>query len=280
MKKYALITVSEKAGVEALAMGLEKLGYSILSTSRTAKHLRQFCSEVVEIADVTGFQEILDGRVKTLHPIIHAGILADRDEPSHLKTLADLSIDHIDVVAVNLYPFAQTRATEGTSHSRIIENIDIGGPTLIRAAAKNYRHVIVLTDPRDYAPTLDLLATEAGAQEGWRLYLAHKAFELVTHYDSDIADYLSELHVDQMPAAEMPGFMDLSCSLHARLRYGENPHQKAALYRINGSKYSMSDLKVLHGKEMSYNNYMDLDSAISITLSFKEPAAAPISIGR
>ncbi|HOH79880.1 MAG TPA: bifunctional phosphoribosylaminoimidazolecarboxamide formyltransferase/IMP cyclohydrolase, partial [Candidatus Cloacimonadota bacterium] len=257
MKKYALITVSDKTGVEALAMGLEKLGFTILSTSKTAKHLRQFCSEVVEIADLTGFQEILDGRVKTLHPIIHAGILADRDEPSHIKTLQDLSIDHIDVVAVNLYPFAQTRATEGVSHSQIIENIDVGGPTLIRAAAKNYRHVIVLTDPRDYAPTLDLLGSEAGTQEGWRLYLAHKAFELVTHYDSDIADYLSELHVDLLPVTEMPGFMDLNCSLQSKLRYGENPHQKAGFYVTRRDGW-----KSLHGKELSLNNILDIDSSL------------------
>ncbi|HPN41689.1 MAG TPA: bifunctional phosphoribosylaminoimidazolecarboxamide formyltransferase/IMP cyclohydrolase [Candidatus Cloacimonadota bacterium] len=266
MKKYALITVSDKAGVEALAMGLEKLGFTILSTSKTARHLRQFCSEVVEIADLTGFQEILDGRVKTLHPIIHAGILADRDEPSHIKTLQDLSIDHIDVVAVNLYPFAQTRATEGVSHSQIIENIDVGGPTLIRAAAKNYRHVIVLTDPRDYAPTLDLLGSEAGTQEGWRLYLAHKAFELVTHYDSDIADYLSELHVDLLPVTEMPGFMDLNCSLQSKLRYGENPHQKAGFYVTRRDGW-----KSLHGKELSLNNILDIDSSLRSVRLFEEP---------
>lgn len=266
MKKYALITVSEKAGVETLAMGLEKLGYTILSTSNTARHLRQFCTDVVEIADVTGFEEILDGRVKTLHPVIHAGILADRDEPSHLQTLQDKGIDHIDVVAVNLYPFAQTRATEGASHSQIIEKIDIGGPTLIRAAAKNYRHVIVLTDPRDYEPTLDILAGEAGAQEGWRLYLAHKAFELVTHYDADIADYLSNLHMDLKQETQMPGFLDISLSLQSKLRYGENPHQKAGFYVS-----SRDGWKSLHGKELSLNNILDVDSSLRAVRLFEEP---------
>ncbi|MCK9310446.1 MAG: bifunctional phosphoribosylaminoimidazolecarboxamide formyltransferase/IMP cyclohydrolase, partial [Candidatus Cloacimonetes bacterium] len=147
MRKYALISVSNKSGIETLAVQLEKLGYTILSTSNTAKHLMQYCKTVVQVSDVTGFPEILDGRVKTLHPKIHAGILANRSEPAHLKTLEELGIDHIDIVIVNLYPFAATRQRVNSTHSEIIENIDIGGPCLIRAAAKNYASVCVLVDP-------------------------------------------------------------------------------------------------------------------------------------
>ncbi|HRR50659.1 MAG TPA: bifunctional phosphoribosylaminoimidazolecarboxamide formyltransferase/IMP cyclohydrolase, partial [Candidatus Cloacimonas sp.] len=147
MKKYALISVSDKTGIENLAVELEKLGYTILSTSHTAEYLKKYCQQVVLVSDLTKFPEILEGRVKTLHPIIYAGILADRQNPSHEKTLSELNIDHIDVVAVNLYPFAAVRKKENASEQEIIENIDIGGPALIRAAAKNYRNVTVLVDP-------------------------------------------------------------------------------------------------------------------------------------
>jgi phosphoribosylaminoimidazolecarboxamide formyltransferase/IMP cyclohydrolase len=147
MRKYALISVSDKTGIETLAMELESLGYSILSTSRTAKHLKQFCSTLTEVSDYTGFPEILDGRVKTLHPKIHGAILADRSKESHISSLEEHQIAQIDIVVVNLYPFAEVRMRENSSHNEIIENIDIGGPTLIRAAAKNYRHVTILTDP-------------------------------------------------------------------------------------------------------------------------------------
>ena len=146
MKKYALISVSDKAGIETLAMELESLGYTILSTSNTAKHLKQFCHSLVQVSDCTGFPEILDGRVKTLHPKIHAGILADRNNPMHNRTLLEHEIDRIDLVVVNLYPFSSVRSKENSTHAEIIENIDVGGPTLIRAAAKNYRQVTVLTE--------------------------------------------------------------------------------------------------------------------------------------
>ncbi len=280
MKKYALISVSEKTNVETLAMSLEKQGYTILSTSNTATHLRQFCSEVVEVSDVTGFDEILDGRVKTLHPVIHAGILADRDLPEHQQTLASLGIDHIDVVVVNLYPFVQTRTNHRGDHGLIIENIDIGGPSLIRAAAKNYRHVLVLTDPADYPPTLEMLQSEAGVSEVWRLYLAHKAFELTSHYDLAIADYLSEHHPDQAPTMQLPLNLDLSYNLSGKLRYGENPHQNAGFY-VNRQE----GWKNLHGKELSLNNILDVDACLRSIRLFEEPTVvitkhtAPCGIG-
>lgn len=266
MKKYALISVSDKNGVETLALELERLGYSILSTSNTAKHLRQFCQEVAEVSDLTGFPEILNGRVKTLHPVIHAGILADRGE-EHEKVLQELKIDHIDVVVVNLYPFAQTKANPEASEDEIIENIDIGGPALIRAAAKNHRNVIVLTDPKDYLPTVELLSHGEVLPPPWSLRLAQKAFSLVAHYDADIADWMGQLSSEQRPRPEMPSYYDLSCSLNLSLRYGENPHQKAGFY-VNKREGWI----VLHGKNLSFNNILDIDSSLRAMRLFAEPA--------
>lgn len=266
MKKYALISVSDKAHVETLAIELEKLGYSILSTSNTAKYLRQYCQEVTEVSDVTGFKEILDGRVKTLHPVIHAGILAKRDNEEHISTLQEMGIDRIDVVVVNLYPFSQTRANPQSSHEEIIENIDVGGPTLIRAAAKNYRSVIVLTDPKDYLPTIDLLSHGEVLPENWSLHLAYKAFEMVSHYDADISEYIRDQYEDLTPAQGMPPYIDLSCSLNMNLRYGENPHQKAGFY-VGRSK----GWEILHGKNLSFNNILDIDSSLRAIRLFPEP---------
>jgi phosphoribosylaminoimidazolecarboxamide formyltransferase/IMP cyclohydrolase len=222
MNKYALISVSNKTGIETLAMELESLGYKILSTSNTAKHLKQFCRSLVQVSDYTGFPEILNGRVKTLHPKIHGAILADRDNERHLRSLEEHGIDHIDIVVVNLYPFANVRMKENASHSEIIENIDIGGPSLIRAAAKNFRNVTVLCDPKDYAPTLEHLKQDSHVPECWSSYLAQKAFALVSHYDAIIAEYLEDFRCDQYPEPEMPPYLDLSCSMHQALRYGES----------------------------------------------------------
>ncbi len=266
MKKYALISVSDKSGIETLAMELENLGYTILSTSNTAKHLRQFCSSLVEVSDYTGFPEILGGRVKTLHPKIHGAILADRNSDVHLKCLQEHDIDQIDIVVVNLYPFAQVRMKEGSSHEEIIENIDIGGPTLIRAAAKNYRNITVLTDPRDYMPTLEHLKQDSILPESWSSYLAQKAFALVCNYDSIIAGYMDDFRNECTPSTEMPSFIDISANLEKNLRYGENPHQKAAFY-INRSEGWQN----LHGKELSFNNIMDIDSSIRAIRLYSEP---------
>ena len=266
MKKYALISVSDKSDIETLAMELENLGYTILSTANTAKHLRQFCSNLVEVSDYTGFPEILGGRVKTLHPKIHGAILADRSNNEHLANLQEHEIDQIDIVVVNLYPFAQVRMKEGSSHEEIIENIDIGGPCLIRAAAKNYRNVTVLTDHRDYLPTLEHLKQDSVLPESWSSYLAQKAFALVTRYDAIIADYLEDFRSESTPSLEMPPFIDISANLERPLRYGENPHQKAAFYTNRPEGW-----QVLHGKELSFNNIMDIDSSLKAIRLYSEP---------
>lgn len=266
MNKYALISVSNKTGIETLAMELESLGYKILSTSNTAKHLKQFCRSLVQVSDYTGFPEILNGRVKTLHPKIHGAILADRDNEQHLRSLEEHGIDHIDIVVVNLYPFANVRMKENASHSEIIENIDIGGPSLIRAAAKNFRNVTVLCDPKDYAPTLEHLKQDSHVPECWSSYLAQKAFALVSHYDAIIAEYLEDFRCDQYPEPEMPPYLDLSCSMHQALRYGENPHQKAAFYTNRPDGW-----ECLHGKELSFNNILDIDASLRAIRLFPEP---------
>ena len=266
MKKFALISVSDKSGIETLAMELENLGYTILSTSNTARHLRQFCTSLVEVSDYTGFPEILDGRVKTLHPRIHGAILADRNNDAHLNCLQEHEIDRIDIVVVNLYPFAQVRMKEGSSHEEIIENIDIGGPTLIRAAAKNYRNVTVLIDPRDYLPTLEHLKQDSMLPESWSSYLAQKAFATVMRYDAIIADYLEDFRGECLPDAQMPSFIDIAANREMPLRYGENPHQKAAFYTNSPEGWD-----ILHGKELSFNNIMDIDSSIRAIRLYTEP---------
>ncbi|MDD4309878.1 MAG: bifunctional phosphoribosylaminoimidazolecarboxamide formyltransferase/IMP cyclohydrolase [Candidatus Cloacimonetes bacterium] len=266
MKKYALISVYDKSGIEILAMELEKLGYTILSTSNTAKHLSQFCHSLVQVSDLTGFPEILDGRVKTLHPVIHAGILADRTNPNHLSTLAEHNIDHIDVVVVNLYPFSAVRHKENATHKEVIENIDIGGPTLIRAAAKNYASVTVLTDPKDYIPTLEQLNQDSSLPECWSSYLAQKAFAWISRYDADIADYFEHSRSETVNQEGVPPCLDLSCSLISSLRYGENPHQKAGFYADKHKSWN-----VLHGKELSFNNILDIDTSLRAIRLFTDP---------
>lgn len=266
MKKYALISVSDKTGIENLAVELEKLGYTILSTSHTAEYLKKYCQQVVLVSDLTKFPEILEGRVKTLHPIIYAGILADRQNPSHEKTLSELNIDHIDVVAVNLYPFAAVRKKENASEQEIIENIDIGGPALIRAAAKNYRNVTVLVDPMDYNHTLELLKENSILPKNYSAYLAKKAFSKTRDYDSEIAAYFMEMETVAKDA--IPFQLSISASLNQNLRYGENPHQNAGYYTNTSAAW-----EVLHGKELSFNNIMDIDSALRAIRLFSEPTA-------
>jgi phosphoribosylaminoimidazolecarboxamide formyltransferase/IMP cyclohydrolase len=266
VKKYALITVSDKTGVEILAQELEGLGYSILSTSGTARYLRGFCREVAEVSDLTGFPEILDGRVKTLHPAIHAGILANRSEEEHLDTLREMGIDRIDIVAVNLYPFARTRAKAGATFAEIIENIDIGGPTLIRAAAKNHQGVIVLTDPADYPRVVECLRDCGEVSTALRRELARKAFQLVSEYDAHITDYFAGLESGSEAVAGFPQDYNLHCHLEETLRYGENPHQRAAYYSVESPAF-----EVLHGKELSFNNHLDIDSTLKGLKLFTQP---------
>jgi phosphoribosylaminoimidazolecarboxamide formyltransferase/IMP cyclohydrolase len=266
MTKYALISVSDKTGIETIAVELERLGYTILSTSSTARHLKQFCKVVVEVSDLTGFPEILGGRVKTLHPKIHAGILADRSNPDHTKIMKDLQIDHIDIVVVNLYPFAKVLADPTSTKEQIIENIDIGGPALLRAAAKNHRHVVVLTHPNDYQPTLDYLRDGGEVPLSWKINLAFKAFAKVSHYDADIADFLEEEHAEGGIAPRIPAYIDLSCTLHYDLRYGENPHQRAGFYTDRRQGWDL-----VHGKVLSFNNLLDIDAALRAIRLYNEP---------
>jgi phosphoribosylaminoimidazolecarboxamide formyltransferase/IMP cyclohydrolase len=268
MNKYALISVSDKSGIENLAVELEKLGYTILSTSHTAEYLQKFCRKVMLVSDLTKFPEILEGRVKTLHPIIYAGILADRNNPAHEKTLSELKIDHIDVIVVNLYPFAEVCNKENASEQEIIENIDIGGPSLIRAGAKNFKSVTVLVDPEDYPPTLKLLKQNSILPESYSAYLAKKAFTKTSQYDLEIATYFTKKDKDLPFISELPAQLVVSENLNSKLRYGENPHQNAGFY-ANGNP----GWELLHGKELSFNNIMDIDSALRAIRLFSEPTA-------
>jgi len=266
MKRYALISVSDKTGIDHLALELTHMGFTILSTSGTAKFLREVCPEVVEVSDLTGFPEILDGRVKTLHPVIQAGILANRDKEEHMAALEDLDIGCIDLVAVNLYPFEKTRRDPDSGFEKIIENIDIGGPTLIRAAAKNHSGVIILTDPADYEPVLASLDKTGEIPAGNRRELAWKAFQLVSAYDACIADYFQGLTEAEKPMPDPPERYQINCRLDYRLRYGENPHQKAGFYRSHPAVW-----EVLHGKELSFNNLQDIDSSLRALRLFERP---------
>lgn len=264
----AIISVSDKRGIEDFARGLEELGWEIYSTGGTLKTLREAGIGAKSISELTGFPEILDGRVKTLHPLIHGGILARRDIPSHLKELARQGIKTIDLVAVNLYPFRET-VLKGAELQEILENIDIGGPTLIRASAKNYPSVIVIVDPSDYEPVLKALKA-GGVDMEMRRRLAGKAFKYTALYDSLIARYFME--------EELPDTLPLFLRRAITLRYGENPHQEASFYIEEGLKPSISilDAQRIKGKELSYNNILDIDSAISLVSEFEEPTVAII----
>jgi len=253
MKKRALISVSDKAGVVDFARGLVDLGYEVVSTGGTAKALEEAGVPVTGVSRITGFPECLDGRVKTLHPALHAGILAMRSNPEHMRQLEELNIGTIDVVAINLYPFKQTILKEGVSREEAIENIDIGGPTMIRAAAKNWQDVAVIVDPADYPVVLEQL--KAGQLSlDFKFELSGKVFEHTAAYDSLIASYMRA----QRGAAPLPEAFTPTYEKVQEMRYGENPHQKAAFYREIG-KYGnvLSAAKQLHGKELSYNNIND-----------------------
>lgn len=266
MNKYALISVSDRRNIEKLALTLNKLGYSILATKGTSSYLDSKGIYNIEITRLTRFPEILNGRVKTLHPRIFAGILADRENLEHMKTLEELGIDRIDLVAVNFYPFIETWSREGSTHSEIIENIDIGGPSLIRAAAKNYESVIVLTDPEDYEYIMQYLQDNKEIPLDMRMHLAHKAFKYVSAYDAMIAEYFKSLDRIEEHSQNLPLYYNLSCKLEQPLRYGENPHQIAGFYLSH-----QSQLKVLAGKELSFNNHQDIDATLRGLKLFKKP---------
>ena len=264
--KRALISVSNKKGIVELASGLEKLGYEILSTGGTYTVLEQAGINVIKVADVTGFPEILDGRVKTLHPKIHGGILARRI-PEHMQELERNGIQPIDMVVVNLYPFRQTVSKPGVTLEEAIENIDIGGPSMVRSAAKNYKDVIVVVKPENYANILQELQETGDISPEMRLKLALEAFSHTAAYDSMISAYLAgfddQLFQDRMTLAGEKVY---------ELRYGENPHQKACFYRTLTPESGLADATQLNGKELSYNNIIDTQAAWSLVKEFSQPA--------
>jgi len=274
MSKYALISLWDKSGCDVLVKGLNELGFTLLSTGKTAEYIRQYCERVIEISDLTGFPEILDGRVKSLHPMIYGGILAKRDDPAHMQTLVEHGIHAIDLVAVNLYPFEQKLNETGLSHEELLEFIDVGGPSLIRAAAKNYASVMVLTDKDDYHATLELLKRSDADNENWRRYLAAKAFAAVSKYDALIQRYLDTSMSSPTKNFELPQSITLDMPLDRVLRYGENPHQKAGFYCSEKPAWQL-----LHGKELSYNNLLDVNSAFKSIRLYEKPAAVILKHG-
>lgn len=272
--KRALISVSEKTGIIEFAKALHTLDIEILSTGGTASLLKEADIPVIEVADYTGFPEILDGRVKTLHPKVHGGILARRDDDTHLAQLKTHQIDTIDLVCINLYPFEATIAKSGTTLIEAIENIDIGGPSMIRSAAKNHAHVAVVTSAQDY----DLIIAELKAQEGaltpsTRQRLAYQAFTHTAAYDQAISQYLGQYQLSDTKIEEFPLQLTIRTNLAQTMRYGENPHQKAAFYHdLSPVLGSIAQYTQLQGKALSYNNIADADTAWECVKSFDTPA--------
>lgn len=269
--KRALISVSDKTGLVEFAKALVELDYEILSTGGTARSLRDAGVAVVEVSDVTKFPEILDGRVKTLHPIIHAGILA-RGTEEHMQTLKDMDITPIDLVVINLYPFEATIAKEGVDQQTAIENIDIGGPTMVRAAAKNHERVSIVVDPAQYDDVIAALKSDEGITLAQRQKLAMRAFEMTARYDAAISQYLVSQFAEDVfePSYSFGGV------LKQGLRYGENPHQKAAFYASSTKAGTLAGAEQLGGKELSYNNIVDTDAAWQMVNEFTDRPACAI----
>jgi phosphoribosylaminoimidazolecarboxamide formyltransferase / IMP cyclohydrolase len=271
-KKRALISVSDKNGISDFAKELVSLGFEIISTGGTKKTLQEQGIPVLGVSDVTGFPEILEGRVKTLNPFIHGGLLAKHDDEQHQKQLEEHSIDPIQLVCVNLYPFQQTIAKPDVTTEDAIENIDIGGPTMLRASAKNHQYVTVVVDPVDYNKVIEELKTDGKTTLETRRKLAAKVFRHTAAYDALIAEYMTELAQEETPEK-----LTVTYELKQSLRYGENPHQKAAFYKKPlGSTFSIANAEQLHGKELSYNNINDADAALQIVKEFTEPAAVAV----
>ncbi len=294
--KRALVSVHDKTGVVDLGRALHDLGVEIVSTGGTARLLREAGVPVRDVAEVTGFPEMLDGRVKTLHPKIYGGILARRDSPEHLAALDKHGVPLIDLVVVSLYPFEATVARAGVSLDEAVEQIDIGGPAMIRAAAKNHASVAVVTDASQYGWVLDELRVSGGALgEQTRARLAHEAFRRTAEYDAAIAKHLElgghETHPPRPPLSrvdraegsiasatpEFPGILRIEAERAMTLRYGENPHQAAAFYRpLDAPVVGLGAGRQLHGPELGYNNLLDLSAALGLLLEFEEPAAVVV----
>jgi phosphoribosylaminoimidazolecarboxamide formyltransferase/IMP cyclohydrolase len=270
--KRALLSVSDKSGIAELARALAALGIELISTGGTARLLQKEGLAVTEVSAYTGFAEMLDGRVKTLHPKIHAALLARRDDPAHLAAIRAAGIEPIDLVVVNLYPFAATVADPDSRFDEAIENIDIGGPAMLRSAAKNHAAVAVVVDPADYARVLKEIRDSGGVSEPTRFGLAAKVFAHTAAYDGAIANYLSSLDA-RRERLEYPEVLNLQFSKIDDLRYGENPHQSAAFYRDEKpAAGGIAAYRQLQGKELSYNNIADADAAWECVKGFSEPA--------
>jgi len=273
----ALVSVHDKTGVVEFAKGLHALGVQILSTGGTAKLLRDSGVPVLDVSEVTGFPEMLDGRVKTLHPKVHGGILARRDVPAHMRALESHGIGPIDLVVVALYPFEQTAAKPGVGADEVIENIDIGGPSMIRGAAKNHGGVGVVTDPSQYGPVLEELRGSGGTlSDATRARLALDAFRRTAQYDAAIAAWLGSHAAGARGDGAFPERLSLAADRVQHLRYGENPHQAAAFYRPAGPAAGLGAAEQLHGPELSYNNLLDWSAALGLLLEFDDPAAVVI----
>ncbi len=274
--KRALISVSDKTGIVELAQGLNRLGVEILSTGGTAKQLRDAKIPVIDVSDYTGFPEMMDGRVKTLHPKIHGGLLAVRDNPEHMAKIKESGIGLIDMVVVNLYPFERVTQKKNVTLEDAIENIDIGGPSMLRSAAKNFKSVAVVSNPARYEEVLKELDTNSGILPDRLLTsLALEAFALTSNYDGVIAQFLN----NRFRTAELTKYpKDLSFRFTKiqDLRYGENPHQSAAFYADSGAPEALAGIKQVHGKELSFNNILDLNAAINFVKDFEDPTAVVI----
>jgi phosphoribosylaminoimidazolecarboxamide formyltransferase/IMP cyclohydrolase len=283
--RRALLSVTDKTGLVEFAGVLAGLGVELVSTGGTAKALREAGLAVRDVADLTGFPEMLDGRVKTLHPGVHGGILHRRSDPAHVAAVSEHGIAPIDMVVVNLYAFEKTAAREGVELAEMIENIDIGGPSMLRSAAKNFEDVAVVSDPAEYSALADELRANAG-QLGWetRWRLARAAFATTAAYDSAIATTLETLPAgpaaapEAEAAAALPPVLRVSAKLKSSLRYGENPHQAAALYTFPSPRAGVASARQLQGKELSYNNITDTDAAMELVAEFDPAASAAVAI--
>lgn len=265
----ALISVSDKTGIVEFAKELISLGIEIISTGGTYKTLQDAGIKVTGISEVTNFPECLNGRVKTLHPNIHAGILAMRSNSEHMKQLSDLNIETIDLVVVNLYPFKQTILKENVTRQEAIENIDIGGPTMLRSAAKNYQDVAVIVDPKDYEKVLNELKETKEVSLQTKFYLCSKVFNHTAHYDTLISNYMKK----ELKDYSLPDTFTMTYEKIQEMRYGENPHQKAAFYKeVQRADGLLTSAVQLHGKELSFNNINDTNGALELLKEFDEPA--------
>jgi len=270
--RRALISVSDKRGIVEFASSLSGMGVEIISTGGTRKTLVEAGLPAIEVSEYTGFPEMLEGRLKTLHPKVHGGLLAKRDNPQHMEALKKHGIEPIDMVVVNLYPFETVTAKPGVSFDEAIENIDIGGPTMLRSAAKNFKDVAVIVDPDDYNSIIEEMKSRNGELSyETKLKLAKKVFAHTARYDAIISKYLSKV-----TGEEFPERYSLTLRKVSSLRYGENPHQKACLYSDDLGGLSLINAKILQGKEMSFNNYLDAHAALMLAIEFDRPTCAII----